>query len=42
MKLIITFKQESPQFDKEYAEQYRKGKESSGNWKSLWAEVLEI
>ncbi|SNR14284.1 hypothetical protein [Tenacibaculum jejuense] len=42
MKLTITFKQQNPEFDKEYAKQYRNGKESYGNWKNLWAEVLEI
>jgi hypothetical protein len=33
MRLHVTFKQQNPDFDKEYAKQYHFGKESDGNWK---------
>ena len=33
MKLHITVKQQNPEFDQQYANQYHFGKESDGNWK---------
>lgn len=36
MKLHITFKQQNPDFDQEYADQYHLGKESENNQKDLW------
>lgn len=37
MKIAITFKQQNPNFDKQYAKDYHFGKESDGNWKDLWS-----
>ena len=39
-KLQVTFKQENPDFNKEYAKQYYEGKESQGNSKDNWSRGL--
>ena len=35
MKLQVIFKQENPDFDQDYADEYHDGKESDGNWKDI-------
>lgn len=39
-KLLITFKQENPNYDKDYAKKYYEGKESPGNFKDNWSRGL--
>lgn len=41
-KLIVVFKQQNPEFNKDYAKQYFEGKESSGNHKDLWSRGFNI
>lgn len=36
MKLNVTFKQQNPEFDKDYADQYNDGREGPGNMKDKW------
>jgi hypothetical protein len=40
MKLSVTFKQQNPEFNKEYANEYHFGKESDGNRKDIWSRGL--
>ncbi len=42
MKLYITIKQQNPDFDKKYADQYHWGEESENNTKDLWSEEYEL
>ena len=37
MKAKITIKQQNPDYDKEYAEQYYHGEDSDGNRKDNWS-----
>ena len=37
MRVQVIFKQQNPEFDKEYANQYHLGKESDGNRKDNWS-----
>ena len=37
MKLHVTFAQQNPEFDKDYAKQYHGGQESDGNRKLNWS-----
>ncbi|KAB1065973.1 hypothetical protein [Salibacter halophilus] len=41
MRLFVTFKQQNPDFNKEYADEYHFGKGSDGNWKDNWSEGLK-
>lgn len=36
MKLKVTFKQQNPDYSKEYADKYHFGEESENNWKDDW------
>jgi len=42
MKLFVTFKQQNPDFNKKYANEYHSGKESDGNWKDNWSIGFEL
>ncbi len=42
MKLHITVKQQNPEFDQQYANQYHFGKESDGNWRYNLNDGFEV
>ena len=42
MRIQVTFKQQNPQFDREYAKIYHGGRESEGNYKDLWSTRLDL
>ena len=42
MKLHVVFKQENPDFDQAYADEYQDGKESDSNWKKNWSSTIAI
>lgn len=42
MKVFVTFKQENPAYDKEYAKKFHFGKESENNSKYLWSNGFKL
>ncbi|SDY10216.1 hypothetical protein SAMN05444411_1256 [Lutibacter oricola] len=42
MRLQITIKQQNPNFNKDYADEYNFGKEGDGNWKDNWSRGYEL
>ena len=41
MKLFVTFKQQNPDFEQKYADQYHASEESEGNQKNNWSETIK-
>jgi hypothetical protein len=42
MKVIVSFKEQNPDYNKEYADTYHCGLESENNWKLNWQTALTI